>query len=54
MLALILAVTAPELASKNTSSPEPGTEALPAPPLVADQLVSPVAFQFVDEPPPTQ
>ena len=44
----------PELASKKTSSAEPGTVSLFAPPEVSDQFVLPVAFQLVEEPPPTQ
>jgi hypothetical protein len=40
--------------SKKTSSVEVGTEALFAPPLVADQFVFPVASQFEVSPPPTQ
>ena len=42
------------LPSKNTSSLDPGTEALFAPPDVAAQFVFPVAFQLADAPPPTQ
>lgn len=42
------------LASKKTSSEEVGTEALLAPPEVADQLVLPVASQLASAPPPTQ
>lgn len=47
-------VTAGAPASKKQSSEEVGTEALFAPPEVADQLVLPVAVQLADEPPPTQ
>ena len=42
------------LASKNTSSAMPGTEALLAPPLTDAQFVAPVAFQLALDPPPTQ
>ena len=41
-------------ASKKTSSVETGTDALLAPPDVADQLVGPVAFQLAEDPSPTQ
>ena len=40
--------------SKNTSDVLSGTEALLEPFEAADQLVGPAAFQFEDEPPPTQ
>ena len=43
-----------ELASKQTSSVEVGTEALFAPPELVAQLVFPVAFQAALDPPPTQ
>lgn len=52
--AVMMAGPAPEFASKKTSSLLPGTDALPAPPLVAAQFVLPVAFQAVELPPPTQ
>ena len=44
----------PEFPSKKTSSAEPGTEALFAPPDVSAQFVLPVAIQLVKAPPPTQ
>jgi hypothetical protein len=53
---LVFKTTAPEpeFASKIAVSDTPGTEALFAPPLVADQLVLAVALKLVEEPPPTQ
>jgi len=41
-------------AVKNTSSVVVGTDWFPGPPSVAAQLVFAVAFQLVEEPPPTQ